>query len=210
MTLLIMFDYHSKRHCDALMNDSTHKSPETQLTDPPSERQDTFLLTQYSSLREEVLKRIEIQHQIIFGAMVAVGTILTVGTQPDAASILLIYPFLSMFLTLAWSQNDHRNRQITRHLALHEEVFLTHRSLGWESSRSSSRLWLFGSRKVFAARGIFVGSQILVVLLFWIKARAANQPISAEDTILIIADLFIIIITVLLIGFPSRKQTTSE
>lgn len=174
----------------------------------PSERQDSFLLAQYASLREEVLKRVEIQHQLILGTLVAVGSILTVGTQGDSASILLLYPFLAIFLTLAWSQNDHRNRQIAQHLALHEKLFLTDLAAGWEHSRSSSRLWVFGSRKVFAARGIFVGSEVFAVLLFWLQTQAASQPLGTDDLVLLVVDVVLIVLTVLIIGFPSRKRAS--
>jgi hypothetical protein len=165
-----------------------------------SERENAFLLAQYTSLREEVLKRIELQHQIVLGALVAVGTILTVGATES--SILLVYPFLALFLALAWSQNDHRNRQITQYLAACEERFLSDASIGWEHRRSSSRLWIFGSRKVFAARGIFIGSQVLTLLLYWIK----TSTISSDETFLLAAGVLVTLVTVLIIGFPSRKS----
>jgi hypothetical protein len=179
-------------------------------TEQKSARQDAFLLAQYSALREEVLKRIELQHQIILGTLVAIGTIVTVGTQGGAAIVLLIYPFLGMFLTLAWSQNDDRNRQITQHLLAKEEQFLSDLSLGWEHTRTSSRLWFFGSRKVFAARGIFIGSQILTLLLFGLQIRASGQSLLTEELILFGVDLGIIFITLLIIGFPSRRTASKQ
>jgi hypothetical protein len=169
-----------------------------------SDREDAFLMTQYISLREEILKRIEIQHQLILGTLVAVGTILTVGTQGGSLSILLVYPFLAMFLTLAWSQNDHRNRQISEHLGRHEEVFLKDTALAWEKSRRSSRLWIFGSRKVFAARGIFVGSQVLTILLYWFTVNSSNQAIGRDDAVLMLTGIIVTLLTLLMIGFPSR------
>lgn len=173
-----------------------------------SGREENFLLAQYNSLREEVLKRIELQHQLILGTLVALGTMLTVSTQPGSLSILLVYPVLAMFLTLAWSQNDTRNRQITRYIDQNEVIFLNDPSIGWEHSHTSSRLWRFGSRKVFAARGIFVGSQILTVLLFWLNSQGQNRITSTEELILIITDIIVIAFTVLIIGFPSRTTHT--
>lgn len=180
------------------------ESPQRE-TPPHSEREDAFLMAQYASLREEVLKRLEIQHQLILGTLVAVGTILTVSTQGGGLSILLVYPFLAMFLTLAWSQNDHRNRQITQHLARHEDAFLNDVSLGWERSRTSSRLWIFGSRKVFAARGIFVGSQVLTILLYWFTMNSTNQAIGRDDAVLMLVGVLVTLLTLLMIGFPSRR-----
>jgi positive regulator of sigma E activity len=171
-----------------------------------SEIEQNFLLSQYSALREEVLKRIEIQHQLILGALVAIGTVLTVNTQSGSSAILLLYPFLAMFLTLAWSQNDHRNREITQYLAKKEKLFLTDASLGWEHSRTSSRLWIFGSRKVAAARGVFVGSQIFTLLLYWLKLRSMNQSISQDESILLFCSALVTVLSFLIIGFPSRHQ----
>src|SRR5688500_9606440 len=71
-----------------------------------SDREQRFLLAQYDALREEILKRLDIQHQLILGALVALGTVLTVSTQRGSSAVLLMYPYLSLFLTLAWSQND--------------------------------------------------------------------------------------------------------
>jgi hypothetical protein len=171
-----------------------------------------FLLAQYTSLREEVLKRIEIQHQLILGVLLALGTILTVSTQGGSATNLLFYPFLVLFLALAWSQNDTRNRQITEFLSSNEEHFLSDISLGWEHARTSSRLWIFGSRKVFAARGIFVGSQVLTLLLFWLRVRSSGLAFTQEDSLLIIIAIGVTIFTVLIIGFPSpsRRQKASS
>jgi hypothetical protein len=171
-----------------------------------SAAEQTFLLAQYSSLREEVLKRIEIQHQLILGVLIALGSILTISAQGGASSILLFYSFLALFLALAWSQNDVRNRQITQFLSSNEEALLSDVSLGWEHARTSSRLWIFGSRKVFAARGIFVGSQLLTLLLFWLQLGSSNSALTQEDSLLLMVVVVVIVITVLIIGFPSRRS----
>ncbi len=186
------------------MNIPDHPSSDNQSN---GETDLSFLLAQYTSLREEVLRRIEIQHQLILGTLIAIGTILTVSYQGGTSSLLLLYPFLAMFLTMAWSQNDHRNRQITRYLSRNEEIFLSDPLFGWEHSRSSSRLWIFGSRKVFAARGIFVGSQVLTILLFWLTVNTPIQSMSTSDTILVITDIIVTFITLLIIGFPSRRKS---
>jgi hypothetical protein len=163
-----------------------------------------FLLAQYTSLREEVLKRIEVQHQLVLGALLALGTMLTVSTQSSSSSSLLFYPYLSLFLALAWSQNDTRNRQIAEFLSSNEERLLSDIALGWEHARTSSRLWIFGSRKVFAARGIFVGSQLLTLLLFWLQKSTSNSMITSEERWLLGAAGVVTLLTLLIIGFPSR------
>jgi hypothetical protein len=176
-----------------------------ELTSTLSEKEQNFLLAQYSALREEVLKRIELQHQLLLGSVVTVGTVLTISTQGGSPAVLVLYPFLAMFLTLAWSQNDNRVRQITTHIAKQERSFLNDLTLGWEHSRSSSRLWILGSRKVFAARGIFVGSQILTLLYFWLRVRQLSPVLSLDDAVMLSAGIVMCLFSLLIIGFPSRR-----
>ncbi|MFN8418232.1 MAG: hypothetical protein U0528_03145 [Anaerolineae bacterium] len=165
-----------------------------------------FLLAEYSALREEILKRIELQHQLILGTLVATGTFLTVYFQAGIAAVLLAYPPLAMFLALSWSQNDQRNREITSYLSQKEELFLSNPSVGWEHSRRSSRLWFLGSRKVLAARGIFIGSQLLTILLFVLHLSGTGQLLSVENGILLGVDVLLIMLSVIIIGFPSRTR----
>ncbi len=183
-------------------------SPSSADSAPLTDMENAFLLAQYTALREEVLKRIEVQHQLILGALVALGTILTISAQGGPTSILLLYSFLALFLALAWSQNDIRNRQITQFLSVNEARLLSDVALGWEHTRSSSRLWIFGSRKVFAARGIFVGSQLLTLLLFLL--RSSGSALTQEDNLLMVAGVVVTVITVLVIGFPSRRTSGDQ
>ena len=47
-----------------------------------------FLISEYSALREEIVKRIEIQHQLLSLALIATGTILTIGFQTSNATLM--------------------------------------------------------------------------------------------------------------------------
>lgn len=180
-------------------------------SNPLSDSDMSFLLAQYTSLREEVLKRIELQHQLILGAVVAVGTILTIGIQaggspgsglPQGPSVLLIYPLVALFFALAWSQNDARNREITQHLAKSEEILLSNPAMGWEHVRVSVRLGFLGSRKVFAARGIFIGSQLMTLIVFLFETQMLN--LSTIDVISIVLNIAIIAATVLILRRPDK------
>ena len=46
---------------------------------------DDLQIALYTSVREEIVKRIEIQHQILSLAIIAPGTILTIGFQTSNA-----------------------------------------------------------------------------------------------------------------------------
>src|SRR4051812_28516455 len=91
----------------------------------------TFALSEYSSLREEMLKRLELQHQIITLTIVAAGTILSIGSQPNfAPTILLIYPPLSFSLAVGWVQHNGRIRRISAYIVDRIETKTV--GLGWE------------------------------------------------------------------------------
>jgi hypothetical protein len=63
---------------------------------------DQFMLAEYNALRDELLKRAEFQQQILSLTLVIFGTILTFGLQVHSASIILLYPLLSLFLAASW------------------------------------------------------------------------------------------------------------
>src|SRR5258708_40309911 len=57
---------------------------------------------EYRSLTDEIVKRIEIQHQLLSLALIAPGTVLAIGFQTSNASLMLLYPMLGMFLSTGW------------------------------------------------------------------------------------------------------------
>jgi hypothetical protein len=63
----------------------------------------TFHLAEYKALRDEIVKRIELQNQIFPVLLVAFGTIITVGVQSqNGGLIILLYPIIALFLSFAW------------------------------------------------------------------------------------------------------------
>jgi hypothetical protein len=83
------------------MNKQTTKTTRKKIESPNS--LPTFLITEYSALRSELVKRMELQHQLISLALIAAGTFLSVGLEADSTIMILIYPFLAMFLASAWA-----------------------------------------------------------------------------------------------------------
>src|SRR6266446_5743070 len=118
-----------------------------------------FLLAEYAQLRSEILKRSEIQHQLISIALVALGALISVGLK-DSPSALLAYPMLAMFLSAGWSYNDIQIAQVGIYIRHRIEERLAGDGLGWEhaivSDRASKRI---GARARLATRGILFGSE---------------------------------------------------
>jgi hypothetical protein len=135
-----------------------------------------FLLAEYSQLRSEILKRSEIQHQLISIALVALGALISVGLK-DSPSALLAYPMLAMFLSAAWSYNDIQIAQLGIYIRHRIENKLIGHGLGWEhaivSDHASKRI---GARTKLATRGVFLGSEVLVLALYLLKRQSIGFP----------------------------------
>src|SRR5947209_18568770 len=95
-----------------------------------------LLIEQYTSLRSEIEKRIDIRQQILALTLLVAGTFLTVGAQPTvSAVVLLFYPIIAMFLGAIWEHNDLRVGQINFYIRTEVETHLGSLGPGWETFR---------------------------------------------------------------------------
>lgn len=93
-----------------------------------------FALAEYSALRDEILKRIETQNQILNLTLIIVGTLVSVGYQlSNGPIILLVYPLIALVLSANWEQNNLRIRQIG--VYIRERIESRTSSGGWEQYR---------------------------------------------------------------------------
>jgi hypothetical protein len=143
----------------------------TNTTDPSQ-----FLLAEYRELRGEILKRSEMQHQLISITLVALGALTTIGLR-DSPSALLAYPMLALFLAAAWTYNDIQIAQLGIYIRYRIEDQLIGGGLGWEhailSDRASKQI---GSLIKVATRGILWGSEFLAIGLYLLKRLSMGWP----------------------------------
>jgi len=94
-----------------------------------------YLEMEYTALRNEILKRIELRHQIIVVTLTIAGVFLGGGVQQNNAFITLVYPPLATFLAVSWAQNDHRIRDLAGYIRNYIEPFMSKDNiiLGWET-----------------------------------------------------------------------------
>ena len=150
-----------------------------------------FLLAEYEALRAEILKRTEIQHQLISLALIATGTFLTIGS----ATATLAYPILAIFLAAAWIQSDVRIGQLGAYIKKRIEERLFGSNLGWEHFYTSLHdMPRLGSLAHLASRGVFVGTQILTVFVSLLM-----NSFPTEDIVLLLVDSFVIVLTIFLL-----------
>ena len=162
--------------------------------DDPSQ----FLLAEYRELRGEILKRSELQHQLISIALVAFGALAAVGLR-DTPAALLAYPMLVLFLSMAWSYHDIQIAQLGIYIRYRIEERLIGGNLGWEHARLSDRASRqIGSLVKAATRGILWGSECLAVGLYLLKRLSMGWPTAIEEdmgevVLLILAGIAIVL-----------------
>jgi hypothetical protein len=157
----------------------------------------SMIRAEFSALRDEILKRSELQHQFVSFALIAAGTFLTVGLQANApVLVLLLYPALAVFLAAGWAQHDFRKGQIGAYIrdSLEKRVV----GLGWESHLSHIRkkgegspFLLMGPFSLFSARGVFLGTQLLTLVVALFKLT-----FSVEEVVLLVIDGLAVIATI--------------
>lgn len=167
-----------------------HPSPKS-LAETAADSSIEFLMLQYAALREEILKRMEVQNQIISLMFIASGTLISVGLQFKSDTVMLATPILAMFLATFWANHDVRIRQIGLYIRRYIEEEFLEVNKGWEGiGGTSGTKHMARQLSVFASQGIFIGTQVLSVLL-----ALLNPGFKTEDIVLLIVDVAIILFT---------------
>jgi hypothetical protein len=77
---------------------------------------------EYRTLRAEELRRIAFPFTLIQWALASFGAILAFGVQLKQSTVLLLYPFLMLWLALLWRENAGMLTRIRAYIATHIEV----------------------------------------------------------------------------------------
>ncbi len=123
-----------------------------------------LLLAEYTTLIDEKLKRMEVQNQIVSLTVIIFGTILSFGLQVRSASVILLYPILAFFLMASWAHNGRRVGDIAIYIRDQIETKFEANHPGWEH-RSRPHKKLPAGLNFLAARGIFIGTSLLTIVL---------------------------------------------
>lgn len=132
-----------------------------------SELQKDLTLAEYSSLRAEILKLIELQSQFLALAVVAFGTIASVGFQARNERMLLIQPILALILGVLWMNNAHSISRCARYLRKLENRFSS-KDLGWENyvavqPHKFEWIGFWGVRAMFACTAVLALAASLAI-----------------------------------------------
>jgi hypothetical protein len=122
----------------------------------------SFLLAEYTALREETVKRMDIEHQLATFTVIVFGTILGIGFQNNKITpLILLYPTLALFLSIGWSDCDSMTLLIGTYIREQIEAALQTGSTGWEHYWPTHG----HSRYYWAMKGIFISTQALAIVI---------------------------------------------
>ena len=155
-------------------------------------------IAQYEALREEVLRRLDLRQQLLTFTMLVAGSFFGLGLQSWVSGLtVLCYPLIALFLAGAWTQHDRRIGQIAVYLRSFEDAYLSRYGPGWETQRRTTLPTkvhrLTSGLIVIPARGVFLSSQALALLVG--IARYVQEPSSmiALFLVLIGADVLVMV-----------------
>lgn len=173
-----------------------------------------FLKEEYQALRGEILKRTELQYQLTSIALIAFGSLLTIGLGKDGSpEATLAYPLLTVALAAAWSQHDIRIRQLGTYIKDHIEGELLGVGKGWEHflSTSGAETERVGKRTQWSSRVILFITPMLAVILSRFKIRfkiGTIMPVDPVDKLLTLTGVLCIAVTWYLLFW--RLRTTAD
>ncbi|KAA3620155.1 MAG: NUDIX hydrolase [Calditrichaeota bacterium] len=172
--------------------------------------QKTEMIAEYSSLRDEILKRMEFRNHILTFTLIVAGSVLSFGSTTGASvMVLLVYPILALFLAIAWMHSDVRAGEIGNYIKNHIESELA--GIGWENFISNYKLQtkknLLTKSTEISASGIFLVTGIvsLIIAIPKISLTYNNLLNSIQIILLLLIDVVAIIFTYFLLRRRRRK-----
>lgn len=159
------------------------------------------LKLEYAALREEVLKRIELRTQILFGTLALAGVLF--GFASSIPVGILSYPIIAFFLAAAWSQNEIGMKRTSNFIRLQIETRVP--GLTWEGYRQKNVQALTKVKGIrlatLSASGVFVGTQFVALLIGFANVAAFA---TLDWIVAAIAIVLTLTTIVLLVGVERR------
>ena len=160
---------------------------------------------EYRSLRDEIVKRIEIQHQLLSLALIAPGTVLAIGFQTRNASLMLLYPMLGMFLSAVWLANSFAIHDISAYIQSQILPRVGEDSSVWERFRAISDTRHLSILHFWGTRGLFIGTELLALL-----AGITLAKFDTAQTIFLIIGTVSSVLTIIMLSMPQMKRHNEQ
>ncbi len=158
-----------------------------------------FLLAEYSALREEIVKRIELEYQIIYITLFIFSTMCGFAFSYRLPVIILTYPILCVLLTSAWVNSDLSISHIAGYIKDKIEAKIGENMTGWEHYLTP--------RKPLLLSTLSVGGTFVITTLIAIGIGISLARLDTTGIILLILDVIgSIYIGILLLWYHFKRS----
>src|SRR5438874_3727521 len=130
----------------------------------------SLLLAEYNALRDEILKRMDVENQLTAFTIIVFGTIMGIGFQNKATSLILLFPVLALFLSIGWSHSDTRTMQIGAYISEHIESVVGTDNIGWEHYMAANRHSMY----YWANKSIFLITELIAIFVAMLVGQSAK------------------------------------
>jgi hypothetical protein len=164
-----------------------------------------LVVAEYTSLREEILKRIELRYQLLTIIITAFGAILAFGSQLKSAILIFLYPLLALCSMIIWLSNKYDIGQISSYIKGIESK-MGKENLNWESQRAlierqgMERLLSYGSR------GFFIITQLLALAIGIVMLTTYPEANNTVADVCAFLAALCFVATLLLLFFDNRRD----
>jgi hypothetical protein len=121
-----------------------------------------LVCVEYTHLRGEIIKLVELQFQLTGLCVIALGTMLSLGFERGNAAIILTYPIVALALGVNWLHHTFRIHRIADYIRSEIEQEVGTRNLGWEHYVRATPLPV-GPTGYWGLRAVFIVSPVLSV-----------------------------------------------
>jgi hypothetical protein len=162
---------------------------------------DQFLLAEYCALREEIVKRIELEYQIIYITLLIFFTICGFAIPSKLSVIIILYPMLCVLLASAWINSDFSILYIAQYIKNQIEAKIGEGTAGWEHYLAPKKPHLLST--------LSVGGTFVITSLFAIGIGMSLAKFDATEVILLILSVIGLVYTTTLLLWYHFKRINS-
>lgn len=143
---------------------------------------------EYDCLRQEILKRLEIQHTLLNIKLTTDAVFLGLGINSNSNLLLLLVPIFSLLFTIVWRNNTYYKARISAYIILNYQNNLTNGS--WEFDRHTVDKSHSFFHRAFMASGVF--GLFIISPIIGLAIVISKESANSIEQILIIVDFFAI------------------
>lgn len=169
---------------------------------------DQFLITVYSTLRDEILKRIELEYNLMYLSLATFGILCAAGSQFQSPLIVSLDPPLNVFLALAWVNSDTSIFHIAQFIKNKIELVLGEEDTSWEHYFESKKRHALSTLSVL---GAFAGTSILATILAtWLELSPTIDVVTKTFLSVLAGVIFSIIAIILIWRYSYNRQNNTK